>query len=81
LLPLASAYYSDISARRAKPHHGLLPAVRSSHSACPNLLQELAQCFTLVEPGHNSSAASHIVRTTLRTETLQTGIRTAVEGK
>ncbi|EFL35265.1 predicted protein [Streptomyces viridochromogenes DSM 40736] len=42
---------------------GLLPALRRRHSACPDLHKKLAQCFTLAEPGHNSSAASHIVRT------------------
>src|SRR5256886_4301914 len=53
----------SVSARCTRPHHGLLPAARGRHSACPDLHKKLAQCFTLPEPGHNSSAASHIVRT------------------
>jgi len=52
-----------ISAGYTRPHHGLLPTAYGSHSACPDLHKKLAQCFTLLEPGHNSSAASHIVRT------------------
>jgi len=52
-----------ISAGYTRPHHGLLPTGRGTHSACPYLHKKLAQCFTLPEPGHNSSAASHIVRT------------------
>jgi len=31
--------------------------------SCMDFLLEPAQCFTMAEPGHNSSAASHIVRT------------------
>ena len=46
----------------------------------PGSSPEPAQCFTLAEPGHNSSAASHTVRT-LWAESLQTGIRTDREGK
>ncbi len=46
-----------------RPHHGLLPALRGRHPACQDLHKKLAQCFTPAEPGHNSSAASHTVRT------------------
>ncbi|GAA2926047.1 hypothetical protein GCM10010446_08010 [Streptomyces enissocaesilis] len=40
-----------------------------------------SQCFTLAEPGHNSSAASHTPPRTPGAETPVTGIRTGTEGK
>jgi hypothetical protein len=42
---------------------------------------KLAQCFTMAEPGHNSSAASHTVRTPSGRKTLTTGISMDGEGK
>ncbi|MGC0329158.1 hypothetical protein RKD23_002148 [Streptomyces sp. SAI-170] len=78
-VPIAVRHRSSPAGEPA--HQGPLPARPASHSACPDFAIKPAQCFTPAEPGHNSSAASHIVRTPSGRKTPATGIRMDGEGK